>query len=153
MKLLRIAAASAGFSLLACSAAAVPQVLDDKAAVKLQADEIMKSIGKGDVSGGFAVMSRNTTLGADLLLLQQKQTEAQLAAIKEPFGAPIGYEFVSETSVGQSLQRYVYLAKHEKMATRWGFTYYRGSQGWTLISFGFDDKPQCLLPTAFMSNC
>jgi hypothetical protein len=60
------------------------------------------------------------------------------------FGASIGYELLRNDTVGDSLQRTVFIHRFDKHAMAWMFIWYRGKDGWVLNNFSYVDNPAML---------
>ena len=68
------------------------------------------------------------------------QTNIQWPSLKQRFGVSIAAEFVTESKVGDSLARFVYLQKFQNTAIRWIFTFYKPKDHWIINSVSFDDR-------------
>ncbi len=119
---------------------AAAQGLPTLADVKKVTDEVMVKVGKGDLEGGLKTFKSLTIIPEaefDAMMGQAVQQSPMMAA---RFGQVIGYEFIKEERIGESLARYVYIQRFEKHAMRWMFYLYQGKTGWVINSFRFDDK-------------
>jgi len=56
------------------------------------------------------------------------------------FGKPVGAEFLYTESKGESLQRHMFLIKHEKHALRFSCLVYKPDDQWFVNSVKWDDK-------------
>ena len=72
------------------------------------------------------------------------QTITSRAAVKDRFGASLGYEFISERKAGASLLRFVVIEKLENTAIRYSVVFYKATDRWELQTFIWDDKVQNL---------
>lgn len=52
-------------------------------------------------------------------------------------GKPLGYELLSDQTVGTSLRKYTYLCKYERGFFGWEFHFYRPGDSWKLVHFQF----------------
>jgi len=81
------------------------------------------------------------------VLVPEAEFEAMALASKsqrDQFGArygnPIGYEFLGQRKVGDSLVRLTYIEKTDKHALPWMFYFYKTPTGWALNSFQWNDR-------------
>jgi hypothetical protein len=128
------------------SHAVLAQGVPTLADLRKQIDTAMERVGKGDIEGGLKLVRPRTIIPAAEFDVMLGQIPPQLPAIKSRFGAPIGFEFLKEETLGASLARITYLQKFEKHAMRWVFYCYRGKSGWVLNTFKFDDRWHELFP-------
>lgn len=59
---------------------------------------------------------------------------------KSRFGKPLAAEFLYTESTGESLQRHMFLIKHEKHALRFSCLVYKPADTWVVNSIKWDDK-------------
>ena len=109
---------------------------------KQLAEKVMAQAAKGNISGAFNVMKPYVAIPDSEFEGLSLQSKAQRDQFGSRFGKSIGYEFVSEKKVGQSVLRFVYIEKTEKHALPWMFVFYKTPGGWTLNSFVWNDKIQ-----------
>jgi hypothetical protein len=124
------------------STAAVAQGLPALADVRKVTDEAMEKIGRGDVEAGVKSFRHLTIIPSAEFDVLLGQLPLQLPAMSARFGTSIGYEFIREEKLGESLALLTYIHKFEKHATRWYFFCYKGKSGWLINTFKFDDKVQ-----------
>jgi len=77
--------------------------------------------------------------GTELSMLEM-QTYQQIELVKGRYGKVIGYSFVEEQIVSDTVLRFVYLQKFENHAIRWMFYFYKPEETWIFNEFYFDDK-------------
>jgi hypothetical protein len=73
----------------------------------------------------------------DAMTLTSKAQRDQAGA---RYGAPVGYEFVRKSTVGESLLKLTYIEKTDRHALPWMFFFYRTPKGWVLNSFFWNDR-------------
>lgn len=110
------------------------------------ADQVMARVATGQLDAAIAEMKRYTIVPEAEIDATLGQFKLQLPAIAQRFGSVIGSEFVREDKVGDSLIRIVYLQRFDRHAMKWLFYFYRGSNGWILNTFRFDDNILSLFP-------
>ena len=130
----------AAIGLLTSSLIAYGQGLPTIADVKKVTDEVMVKVGKGDLEGGLKTFKLLTIIPEAEFDAMVGQAAMQAPSMTARFGPAIGYEFIREDRMGESLARYVYIQRFEKHAMRWIFYLYRGKSGWVINTFRFDDK-------------
>lgn len=97
---------------------------------------------RGDAKG-FALLWQHAIAPpatADELDAQARNQTQQLLAIQEQEGAFLGCELASEKQTGNTLRRYVYLAKYEKNVICWSFILYRPHDPWKILSYNYTDN-------------
>ena len=122
------------------SAIATADTLQSETELREFSDSVMEEVGSGDLDAAFALMKRFTIVPAAEFDVVALNTRAQRDQIGARFGASAGYEFISESRVGQSLLRLTYIEKTEKHALPWIFYFYRSPDGWVLNSFIWHDQ-------------
>jgi len=100
----------------------------------------MSKVAAGNLDSAIAEVKKYTIVPEVEIDSSLGQFKLQLPVIAQRFGASVGAEFVREEKMGESLLRITYLHRFDKHAMRWMFYYYRGSQGWVLNTFRFDDN-------------
>ena len=108
--------------------------------IKKVTDDVMVKVGKGDIDGGLKTFKPLTVIPESEFDTMVGQAALQAPMIASRFGQSIGYEFIREDRLGESLARLIYIQRLEKHAMRWVFYLYRGKSGWVVNTFRFDDK-------------
>ena len=109
-------------------------------------DQVMAKVASGQLDSAIAEMKRYPLVPEAEIDASVGQFRLQLPAIAQRFGSIIGSEFVREDRVGESLLRITYLQRFERHTMKWLFYFYRGSNGWVLNTFRFDDNIVSLFP-------
>lgn len=109
-------------------------------------DRVMTRLAAGDLEGGLRLAKPYLIIPEAEFEAMLGQAKLQRPAMSQRFGKSIGREFLREDKVGESFLRIVQIQKFEKHATRWTFIFYRGSEGWVLNTFHFDDNVRALFP-------
>ena len=138
MNVRRTLLAAAGFALAASIAHA--DTLKTEADLKPFAERVMASVSNSGIAVAFNVMKPYTTLPDAEFKAALLASETQRDQFGARYGKSIGYEFVSQKKLGDSLVRIVYLEKTEKHAYPWLFHFYRTRAGWVLDSFLWNDQ-------------
>ena len=127
-------------ALLGTALVASAQGLSTVADIKKVTDDVMVKVGKGDIDGGLKTFKPLTVIPESEFDTMVGQAALQAPMIASRFGQSIGYEFIREDRLGESLARLIYIQRLEKHAMRWVFYLYRGNSGWVVNTFRFDDK-------------
>lgn len=113
--------------------------LKTEADARALADNVMASVGSGDIRSGFEMMKPYLSLSGtevDSVYLQTKLTRDQY---KDRFGGTVATEFISSKTIGSSLVRYLYVERTENTAFVWKFIFYKTKDGWVINSFNWGD--------------
>lgn len=102
-------------------------------------DQIMKRVVAGDLKGGFELAKPHAAVPAAEVDAIVGQAELMQPMLVARFGKSIGYEQIRNDAVGSSLAQIVYIQRFEKHAMVWRFILYRGSDGWIINSFKYED--------------
>ena len=103
-------------------------------------DQIMKRVVAGDLKGGFELAKPHAAVPAAEIDAIHGQAELMQPMLVTRFGKSIGYEQIRNDAVGSSLAQIVYIQRFEKHAMVWRFILYRGSDGWIINSFKYEDN-------------
>jgi hypothetical protein len=103
-------------------------------------DKIMEMILKGELKKAFNTIKPYIVTSEAELQAAAQNSETQRVQLAEKYGAPIGYEFIGQKKVGESLIRIIYIEKLEKQALIWAFYFYKSKNGWVINSFVWDDQ-------------
>lgn len=109
-------------------------------------DQVMAKVAAGQLDAAIAEMKRYSIVPEAEIDAGLGQFKLQLPAIALRYGSIVGSEFVREDKVGESLLRITYLQRFDRHAMKWYFFFYRGSNGWVLNTFRFDDNILSLFP-------
>ena len=129
---------------LGLSFGASADTLKNEGDLRALGDRVMSALTTRGVSAAFEAMKPYALVtGAefDSLSLASKSQRDQFGS---RYGKTIGFEFISQTRVGESLIRLTYIEKTEKHALPWVFYFYKTPTGWALNSFVWNDRMQQL---------
>jgi hypothetical protein len=103
-------------------------------------DKIMEMVVKGEIKKAFNTIKPYITTSDAELQAAAQNSETQRIQLAERYGSPVGYEFIGQKKVGDSLVRFIYLEKLEKQGLIWAFYFYKSKTGWVINSFVWDDQ-------------
>ena len=124
--------------------AAEDKFLNTKNDTKKICDRFMQKIVAGKIEAAFAIIEPYFPIPESELSMIIIQTVKQLGMSEQRFGNPIGYEFIKEDEVKETLIKYTYLEKFDKHAVRWIFVFYKPEEKWLVNHFVWDDNIQAL---------
>jgi len=137
---IRLLAAALAVAALMGAIGARADTLKTDADLRPFADRVMQGVAGAGVSAGIAVMRPYVVMPEvelqKALLVMQSQREAY----PDRFGKTIGFEFIGQKKLGESLVRLAYIEKTERRALPWLFHFYRTRNGWVLESFMCNDQ-------------
>jgi hypothetical protein len=125
---------------LLASVSTFAQGLPTLADVRKVTDDAMAKLGAGDLEGGLKGIKPLTIVPSVEFDAMLGQAMGQFPMISAKLGASLGYEFIREDRIGETLARHIYITKFDKHAMRWTFYLYKGKTGWVINTFRFDDK-------------
>ncbi len=131
---------AAGVALMAASGAAVAATWKTEAELKPFAESVMAKVAANDLAGAFKAMQPYAVAPEAELQSVALQSKAQREQYGARYGKPIGYEFIGQKKVGDTVVRLLFVEKAERHAMPWSFIFYKGPKGWTLNSFNWSDQ-------------
>ena len=127
-----------------CMSARAADSLSDKEAAQTLAESVMEGVSKGKFKEGLSKLRPYTVVPVAEFDVQMGKMDMQIPAIAQRFGRSIGYDFVEEEQLGESLIQYVYLQKFEKHVMVWRFIFYKPKDKWLLNTWYFNDQVEPL---------
>src|SRR5580765_560681 len=115
--------------------------------VRSISDNIMSSLVKGGAPAGFATMRQYLNIPDAEFQAVALGSQSQREQFGTRYGKTVGYEFIEQKKLGESLMMLTFIEKTEKHALPWLFFFYKTPAGWTLNSFNWNDQ----LPQLFLS--
>ena len=104
------------------------------------ADRVMAGVAGAGISAGIAVMRPYVAMPEVELQKALLTLQSQREAYPDRFGKTVGYEFIGQKKLGESLVRLAYIEKTERRALPWLFHFYKTRAGWVLESFMCNDQ-------------
>ena len=103
-------------------------------------DRVMAGVAGAGIAAGIAVMRPYVVMPEVELQKALLTLQSQREAYPERFGKTVGFEFIGQKKLGESLVRLAYIEKTERRALPWLFHFYRTRNGWVLESFLCNDQ-------------
>lgn len=104
------------------------------------AESVMGKVAANDLHAAFMLMQPYVVITDSEFQSAVLNSKAQREQYGTRYGKTIGVEFISQSKVGASLVRIVYIEKTEKHALPWTFYFYKAPKGWVLNSFTWSDQ-------------
>lgn len=108
------------------------------------AESVMKQVGANDLAAAFKQMQPYVVISESEFQTAVLSSKSQREQYGARYGSAVGYEYIEQKKVGDSLLRITFIEKTEKHALPWTFYFYKSSKGWVLNSFSWSDKVQVL---------
>ena len=128
---------SLGLTLGACAQAAG---LEGAEAIRSFSDQIMTQVADDDLAAAFELIEQHSVVEVKAVQAMSAKAVEQRKLLSQRIGAPIGFEWISTKSVGDSLMRLQYLEKTPKHALLWSFYFYKTADGWLLSTWTRDEQ-------------
>jgi len=119
----------------------IPSVKDDEELKKI-CESIMAKVGEGDWRSAFDEIGKYSPYPKSAVDAAYADTQKQLDVLGNHYGKFVGYEYVGERQLSDSLAEYIYIAKCESHPLPWHFLFYRPKDKWILDTFHWDDKTE-----------
>ena len=116
------------------------KVFASKEDVKIKIEEFMKLIGVDEVDEAFQVLKPYWIFPENEWTQLQIETNQDMAMVEPRFGQSLGYDFVREEIVEDTVLRLTYIQKRERHLTRWIFVFYKPYDRWILNACLWDDE-------------
>lgn len=126
--------------ILPVAAPAWAEELKSERDLKPLATKAMEKAAKGDFVGALDVIKPYVAIPEAEFQTVASKSKARRDQIASRVGAPIGYEFIGQKKVGDSLIRLTYIEKTEKHALPWVFFFYKTKSGWIVNNFQWNDQ-------------
>ena len=104
------------------------------------ADRVMAGVAGAGIAAGISVMRPYVVMPEVELQKALLTLQSQREAYPDRFGKTVGFEFIGQKKLGESLVRLAYIEKTERRALPWLFHFYRTRNGWVLESFLCNDQ-------------
>lgn len=130
-------------ALMAADPAAAPR-LRTEAEARALVERCLKQFVSEDYKAGLDLLKPFWKVSLNEINTLTMQTITTRAAVKERFGASIGYEIISQQRAGSSFLRFVAVEKLQNTAIRYSVVFYKAVDTWELQTFVWDDKVQLL---------
>ncbi len=118
---------------------ASPPVTVGQVDIDRLAKTLLDRLLANDAKGAVAVFGAQSSLMAGKQA-ELSQLEGQVQTSLTVYGPISAFELVEAKAYGSSAVRRRYVARHEKMVTRWELVFAQTTKGWQISYFGFEDQ-------------
>lgn len=125
---------------LGCAGNSWSETLKTEGELRVFGDRVMAALIKGGTAAAFAAMKPYTLVSESEFQSLQHSSKSQRDNFGVRYGKTLGYEFISQKKVGESLVRMIYIERTEKHALPWVFFFYKTPSGWVLNTFLWNDQ-------------
>ena len=116
------------------------QTMDsEKARIVRLCETFMQNFRDAKLLAAMDILRNNSIISKESIDELYKQIISQESVFIR-YGKVMSYEFVEEKKVKEFLSKRFYLLRFEHYYSVFQFTIYKGSNGWTITHFKFDDE-------------
>jgi hypothetical protein len=106
---------------------------------KAMVETFLGTVQKGNANAAYDQLFVGSSIPTDkpqALAALKQQTQAGLPL----YGKILGHEIVLEEQLSESVVRYLYFLKTEKLPITWEFYFYKPKSQWVLVNIIFNDQ-------------
>ncbi|MEO5801999.1 MAG: hypothetical protein ABIR24_00595 [Verrucomicrobiota bacterium] len=116
-----------------------PGVFAQEPAPRVRIETMFKSFKPGEVERAIDAFAKNSLIRPELVDQWKSQTKTVLTL--NPEKAILGFEFIQEQNVGESVKRLSYVLKLADRPLYWNFTFYKPAGSWVPLRMAFTEEP------------
>ena len=131
-------------AIFVASGSALADTLKSESELRPFAESVMKHVGVNNLTAAFKQMQPYVVISESEFQTAVLSSKSQREQYGARYGNAVGYEYIEQKKVGDSLLRITFIEKTDKHALPWTFYFYKSSKGWILNSFSWSDKVQAL---------
>ena len=105
-------------------------------------DKVMQTLINGKYSEGIQLFRQKSVLDTSTINSIDKNLNEQMANLQPYYKKIVGYEFIEERPIKNSVVRRRYLLKFENYFLTVDFILYNNTTGWTVSNFNYYDNPK-----------
>lgn len=102
-------------------------------------DTFMQVFSKGQFKEAVEILRQNSVLEREKLDTLLVTIENQSHNIFPAYGQMLSAEFISERKIKGFIAKRFYILKFDKYPIKVDFTLYKGTRGWTITSFNYNE--------------
>jgi hypothetical protein len=116
------------------------QLLDkDKERLDKVCDTFMQSFSKGRFKEALELLKQNSVLEPEKIDTLQVTIENHSRNVFPAYGKMLSTEFIAERKIKDFIAKRFYILKFDKYPIKFDFTLYKGTNGWTITSFTYNE--------------
>ena len=132
------------FLLLTACAPSGAQTIDSVDETRALCEQAAQSFSEGDYEATFNVLRPFWPLPTQEIDNLTYQTASQAQILAGRFGEPVGTDYASTSTAGDSFVRHIYLVKFERHAVRFICVFYKPDENWLVNQINWDDQTALL---------
>lgn len=127
----------------AVAAAQTPSTINISRESATEIDRLAKSVIDALIAGDAKRAVDAFVAGSPLMAgktIELGALQSQVQTAMTAYGKISTVELAKQQSLGASVVRRYYVARQDKLVTRWELVFVQTSSGWVIAYFGFDDQ-------------
>lgn len=122
------------------------QSSNDTSKVKMDkyCEQFMQTFSKGLYSKAIQSLKEASYMDEAKIDKLDTALNIQMQQVRYAYGSTIGYEFVEEKKINNTVARRRYLLKFKQYFAVFDFTLYHNDTGWTVVNFDFNSNNKML---------
>jgi hypothetical protein len=105
-------------------------------------DKVMQTLINGKYSDGIQLFRQKSVLDTSTINSIDKNLNEQMANLQPYYKKIVGYEFIEDRPIKNSVVLRRYLLKFENYFLTVDFVLYNNTTGWTVSNFNYYDNPK-----------
>ena len=111
----------------------------DKERIDNVCDKFMQTFADGKISDALQLLKQNSVMSPSTIDTLQVTINNQVNTMFPAYGKMLSYEFITERKVKDFIAKRFYILKFDKYYLKFDFTLYNNGNGWTIISFTYNE--------------
>ena len=100
-------------------------------------DKFMKTFSEGNFSQAIQMLKNNSFIEEETIDKLDTSLNNQMQQVRYSYGSIVGFEFVDEKKINNSIARRRYLLKFKRYFAVFDFTLYNNDLNWSIVNFDF----------------
>jgi hypothetical protein len=126
-------------TLISCGQKTQP-VDKDKQRLDKVCDTFMQTFSKGQYKDALTLLRQNSVLEQEKIDTLTTTITRQSENVFPYYGKIISSEFITERKIKDFIAKRFYILRFDKYYLKFDFTLYKGTSGWTITSFSYDEE-------------
>ncbi len=127
------------FSLIACGQKNQP-IDKDKERIDKVCDIFMEMFADGKTADALELLKKNTVMTASSIDTLKLAITNQINEYFPAYGRILSANFVIERNIKDYIAKRFYILRFDNYYLKFDFTLYKGSNGWTITAFKYDEE-------------
>lgn len=118
-------------------------VFTSKDSIDMFCNKVMQTVAEGKYAAGIQLFRQRSVLDTSTINSIDKNLVEQMTGLQPYYKKLVGYEFIEETAIKNSVAKRRYLLKFENYFLTVDFILYNnGRNSWTISNFNYYDNPK-----------